>query len=61
MEELLKNLEEVWLSMTFQFKSHTRIHGGDQVNYCRACVLYYNERVQLVKVIIGGVKGGCQH
>ncbi len=54
-EELLKNLEEVWLSMTFQFKSHTRIHGGDQVmGAINACHVYYTI-VRVVKVMIGDV------
>ena len=30
-EELLKNLEEVWLSMTFQFKTHMPQHSSEQV------------------------------
>lgn len=30
-EELLKNLEEVWLSMQFQLKPHFRLHGHEQV------------------------------
>ena len=32
-EELLKNLEEVWLSMQFQLKPFYRLHGHEQVKY----------------------------
>ena len=31
-EELLKNLEEVWLSMQFQLKPHIRLQTSDQVH-----------------------------
>lgn len=30
-EELLKNLEEVWLGMQFQLKPFYRLHGHEQV------------------------------
>ena len=40
-EELLKNLEEVWLSMTFQFSPHKRLHSGDQV-HLQVCIMYIN-------------------
>ena len=32
-EELLKNLEEVWLSMQFQLKPFYRLHGHEQVKH----------------------------
>lgn len=35
-EELLKNLEEVWLGMQFQLKPYTRLQGNNEVVY-----LYY--------------------
>jgi hypothetical protein len=31
-EELLKNLEEVWLGMQFHFKPYLRIHSQEQVH-----------------------------